>query len=333
MSGRSDQVLTQLFLQLLVGEYFLGAVASLVVYEFVITMVDEIQMVWKRPITASAMLLGSVRWCMLFSVIFQILPMTPNAAYRNPIYSCTPLNILSFSFTLIGFIQIALFSALRVFAISGRSYAWSLVVFTLSMAPFATNLTVAMTLIYNVVVEPPFGAICTPKPSPFSARTNDILTYITRGSLILADMIVIILTWIKTFGDWRRARSINAKVPLTTCLLRDGENGHSALLTINIAQLLLYNSPTDFSSVGTLVSNMPLVLANRFMINLRMANSEVLDYSTRIAYQLQEPSTEHFRRSTNRLGNIGETLQNVWDDDDPIEEGNGTAEVDGTQLS
>ncbi|EKM57680.1 uncharacterized protein PHACADRAFT_206560 [Phanerochaete carnosa HHB-10118-sp] len=196
-----------------------------------------------------------------------------------------------------------------------------------------------MTLIYNVVVEPPFGVdmhtkafavLCTDERYSYVPQP---ITYITRGSLILADMIVIILTWIKTFGDWKRARRNNVKVSSTTCLLRDGTLYFIVLLALNITQLLVYNSPTDLSSVGVLVSNVPLVLINRFMINLRTAGSEVLDHSMRITDQQQEQSTVQFRRSTNRLGNIGGTLQNGWDDDEPVEEENDTAELDGTQLS
>lgn len=58
------------------------------------------------------------------------------------------------------------------------------------------------------------------------------------------------------------------------------------------------------------------------MINL---NSELSDYSEPATDQQQ--STLQFRRSTNRLGNIGEMLQNGWDDDELVDEENSAASV------
>ncbi|GJE85285.1 hypothetical protein PsYK624_013640 [Phanerochaete sordida] len=47
------------------------AVTCLVVYEFIDTFISEIHLVWKRPVTISAALLGSVRWCMIAGVILS----------------------------------------------------------------------------------------------------------------------------------------------------------------------------------------------------------------------------------------------------------------------
>ncbi|EKM57632.1 uncharacterized protein PHACADRAFT_77355, partial [Phanerochaete carnosa HHB-10118-sp] len=52
--------------------------SGLVVYEFLITIDGEVNIVWKRPITASAVLLGSVRWCLLLSIVLQLVPATPD---------------------------------------------------------------------------------------------------------------------------------------------------------------------------------------------------------------------------------------------------------------
>lgn len=67
----------------------------------------------------------------------------------------------------------------------------------------------------------------------------------------------------------------------------------------------------------------PPVLINRFVINLRTIDSEMLTADLQ-----QRQSTMQFRMSTNRLGNIGEMLQNGCDDDEPWGEENDDAEVD-----
>lgn len=50
----------------------------------------------------------------------------------------------------------------------------------------------------------------------------------------------------------------------------------------------------------------PPMLISRFMINLRTVNSEVPDCSMHSTERQQGQSTLQFRRSANRLGNIGE---------------------------
>lgn len=52
--------------------------------------------------------------------------------------------------------------------------------------------------------------------------TERLVTMSTRGALVLADAIVLVVTWVKTFGHWREAQRLNLRVSISTCLLRDG---------------------------------------------------------------------------------------------------------------
>ena len=47
--------------------------------------------------------------------------------------------------------------------------------------------------------------------------------FLTRGSAIAVDLAVIILTWIKTFGHWRRLRQLHISASATDVLIRDGK--------------------------------------------------------------------------------------------------------------
>ena len=49
-----------------------------------------------------------------------------------------------------------------------------------------------------------------------------IVEHATRASLIIGDIIVLILTWMKTFQNVREALNLQMKVRVTTLLLRDG---------------------------------------------------------------------------------------------------------------
>ncbi|EKM50263.1 uncharacterized protein PHACADRAFT_201106 [Phanerochaete carnosa HHB-10118-sp] len=237
---------------------------------------------------------------------------------------CAPLTILDWVPNLIVFIQIALFSALRVFAIWDRSYVWSLVVFALSIVPFATNIQNAAGSKYGFMVDPVVGIICTENAEISQNR----LVYVTRGAVILADTIVLVLTWIKTFRSWKNARSLDIKVSITTCILRDGTIYFMALLAMNIAQMLTGNIVVGSSIVADFTTFLPSVLINRFMINLRQTSGSVM--SDMNNQQQEQPiATLQFRGTTDHwLGNIGEELQDDRDDERDYEETDTTESID-----
>ncbi|EKM57658.1 uncharacterized protein PHACADRAFT_251419, partial [Phanerochaete carnosa HHB-10118-sp] len=73
------------------------------------------------------------------------------------------------------------------------------------------------------------------------------------------------------------------------------------------------------------------MLISRFMINLRTVSSEALNHSGCNSDQGQGKSTVRFRMSQSVLGNIGETLQSGWDDNEPRDEEDDIEEVDGAR--
>ncbi|EKM48623.1 uncharacterized protein PHACADRAFT_108583, partial [Phanerochaete carnosa HHB-10118-sp] len=113
----------------------------LVTYEFLITFSNEIEIVWRRPITARAVLLGSVRWCMLLANVANLAPTTTNVSLEC-FWPCAIRDNAYYrsKYSLFKGLRAAVFSALRVFAVRDKSYVWSLITFALGMVPFATNM-------------------------------------------------------------------------------------------------------------------------------------------------------------------------------------------------
>jgi hypothetical protein len=50
-----------------------------------------------------------------------------------------------------------------------------------------------------------------------------IVDYVTRGSVILADIIVVVITWVKTYRQWQEGQRLKMSVSLPILLLRDCE--------------------------------------------------------------------------------------------------------------
>ncbi|EPS97031.1 hypothetical protein FOMPIDRAFT_58652 [Fomitopsis schrenkii] len=87
-------------------------------------------------------------------------------------------------------------ASLRVYAVSGGGRTVSILVFGLSMG-----------MVANVIVP---------------SQRNPVST-VGLATGIIADAIVLIVTWHKTYDTVRLARSANVRAPLAVILLRDGQ--------------------------------------------------------------------------------------------------------------
>ena len=50
-----------------------------------------------------------------------------------------------------------------------------------------------------------------------------VVLFLTRGSVIAGDGLVLVLTWAKTFRQWRESRRLKIETSITSLLMRDGE--------------------------------------------------------------------------------------------------------------
>lgn len=150
----------------------------------------------------------------------------------------------------------------------------------------------------------------------YSVHVELILRYLTRSSLIAGDVLVLVVTWRKTFPLWLQARKANISSPsVTTCLLRDGSWYFMVFAVINLLQMVLPNEDAGDTYVSILISNFPPLLINRFMINLR---STITDTPSR-SFSGPHDATLSFApicMLDSVLGNIGQPLDDGSELDD-----------------
>ncbi|KIP06492.1 hypothetical protein PHLGIDRAFT_460177 [Phlebiopsis gigantea 11061_1 CR5-6] len=120
---------------------------------------------------------------------------------------------------IIGFVQVDLFTALRVSAIWGHSRILFLVIFMLGLVPVLTNSFTLAHTNYEYFGHP-IGCMVTGYGS--FANVLTMFVYLGRSALIVQDSLVIVLTLIKTFHQWREARKSKLPLSISTCLIRDG---------------------------------------------------------------------------------------------------------------
>ncbi|KIP02600.1 hypothetical protein PHLGIDRAFT_78912 [Phlebiopsis gigantea 11061_1 CR5-6] len=171
---------------------------ALVVYEYAITVNQELTFIWKRKLTGATALFVANRYLSVLLTIIQIAPSLPIEWYVLLEHKSS------------------IFSALRVYAIWGRNTMFFIAVLLPNMVPFATNI-VSIKLTYTVVRN---------------NMTLPLVKYATRISVIVADALVLLLTWWKTFRDAREVLSLKMNISLTTLLIRDGMHKHHRFLRL-----------------------------------------------------------------------------------------------------
>ncbi|TFK89490.1 hypothetical protein K466DRAFT_486714, partial [Polyporus arcularius HHB13444] len=236
---------------------------GLLIYEYVITLRREVDFFWKRKLTGASVLFFLNRY----------LPLVVNAV------SFVGLAPLSDKY-----IPWGAFSALRVFALSGRSWPLAILVFVLAFMPFAIN---CYTYTFLASINDPVIAV----------------TIASRTSLIASDLLVIITTLVVTHSAVRlhgEGRIISHSFAGT--LLRD------VLLILNALHLTFTMLPIVDASLAP-VSYMTLftepitaVLVSRFMLNLQAVNKRAMYGGSQLETLTHHLGSVNFERVVGSLG-------------------------------
>ncbi|EKM56299.1 uncharacterized protein PHACADRAFT_207577 [Phanerochaete carnosa HHB-10118-sp] len=301
--AQSNESLQQELQEELTGNYVTSSVLCLVIYEYLITLNQEVAVGWRRKFSLASVLLITTRWIMVLGPILAATPSTQTW--------CTA--------------QVSLFSALRVYALwqgSWMRYVYLVVVLMLGLVPIGTNIfkwthTVLSFLNTPQVIECIDSTNISLKLGTESESALLKFTllkivymccavlYFTRCSLIVADIIVLVLTWIKSFAHFKEMHRLNLRLSISAVLLPDG----NILLALNIWDLLTYTNPSlgDAANYADIfVLYMPPLLVQRFMLNLRQLNHTASQSSS--DPQHFSRFSVSFRVPSDLLGNIGEPL-------------------------
>ncbi|GJE85086.1 hypothetical protein PsYK624_011630 [Phanerochaete sordida] len=180
---------------------------------------------------------------------------------------CTPVFWTSFAAGSIGSVQTALFSALRLCATWNRSYTLFAIVLVLSLAPFIRDSYAYIG--FSIQYMPPPVNTCL-EVFHSSSRTTNLI------SLIIADLLVLVLTWIKTYALYKESQELGIKCPLAKCMIHDGTTYFAALMVLSIMEILASYNSTVYTVFSSLVYIFPPMLVYRFLMGLRLADKSAL---------------------------------------------------------
>ncbi|KAI0772852.1 hypothetical protein BD413DRAFT_542630 [Trametes elegans] len=277
-------------------------VPTFLLYDYLITLDEEIRLFWKRKFTGASVLFLFIRYYTLLS--YDVLGVITFAELSD--ISCVRLTRVQAAFTMLQYIPWAIFSTLRVLALSGLNWALALVVFLLSIAPAAANFTQYG---FNLTaVNVPFAG-CQAQISA-TPQQIEILVIVSRASLIIADALGVAATVMAT---GRRTFATNSSTrTIGDVLLYDGVMYFAALFCFNAVDLALsviaivtpYHSG---SYVTALTDPLTAVLICRFLLDLQAANVKDIDPDTQVLDSVMDVGTLVF--ASRVIGSIGASLR------------------------
>ncbi|KAL1944236.1 hypothetical protein VTO73DRAFT_3421 [Trametes versicolor] len=160
----------------------------------------------------------------------------------------------------------------------------------------------------------------------------------TRASVIVNDILVIALTWWKTYGIRKLVAQANMKVSLSTLLLRDGTIYFLLLFTMSIFHIV-FSLTERFTFTLTLEEPLTAILVSRFLLNLREADGSrsLNDLDTMISFPSfarhpndSDESTPHF--VTSFIAPLGAPLDHASISQDDMSIATSTGSSDATDA-
>ncbi|KAH8105324.1 hypothetical protein BXZ70DRAFT_1004834 [Cristinia sonorae] len=327
------------------NNYISLSCAVLILFDHAVTFDQELSLVWKPRLTVSSILFIINRYILLFGATVFILrsapwtlysvspPVLALPAFTQPVLqSCLAFTRIENALSIVAFINIALFSGLRAYAVGGKQWKVASLVLILGLVPAATNIYYFIHTTVLVVPPPILGCAeisnmdnsVEMKYVRFSSfYTAEMSTHRfprrfvigTRVCMVAADALVLLMTWFSTRDIRKAAARAHYRAGLSMLLLRDGTLYFATLLIFNALHIIL-SITISFQELAEFVDVLGAILISRFLLNLRQVcvlNSHpVSRHGLNSALTSSRFSNIRFAASMS-LGNIGEQLD-VGDD-------------------
>ncbi|KAI0722599.1 hypothetical protein C8Q76DRAFT_782821 [Earliella scabrosa] len=230
------------------------AVGALLAYEYIVTLDREVNLFWTQKITMASVLFIANRYIALFvnlmylpydvtlqasTIIFIRLEQLSPLLLPNRVLtvrrrsSCKVNSYISTIMQYSQYIPWAVFSAMRAFALSSRTWPLALGVFVLSLGPSVINFYGFRVVVF--IDSDGFGCgLASTQPVDIA----NMLTVVSRSTLIIADLLVLAVTWKATFKTSREnVRALGQRMSLSAILFRDGVIYFVTLAIMNVLHL------------------------------------------------------------------------------------------------
>ncbi|KAI0740625.1 hypothetical protein C8Q76DRAFT_791056 [Earliella scabrosa] len=273
------------------GSYWNALAVSHLIYDWLISLNDEIALIWTprdRRMCATIVYVLS----RYFTILQYTVPTIP--------FGTIPFLMVV---TLVPNAAVAVFSGLRVYALSGANIKLSALVVALAIGPRILDSIVnglgvhadnwatpaACMIARDNAAELNFMCKSVPLWAASLVCCVDYVctdTVIARTCSIAADVLVVGVTWLNAYNT-ARLSNVDIGPTLGRVMLYDGSVYFIVLATINIARIV-----TSALALPVPISNdqMASIIVSHFILNLRSVNQNAATASTVSFVQFQRPS-------------------------------------------
>ncbi|EMD33636.1 hypothetical protein CERSUDRAFT_67814 [Gelatoporia subvermispora B] len=234
---------------------------ALITYDHLSTLSREVNLIWSQKLSSVTILFHINRW-----VIFMwgILNVVDDSLPLGTIPSCVGLSDLGCMFELILGTVWAVFSAIRLYAVSGGNIPLAAVVLLLDIVPVGLDAYSYFGATWYAIT----GAECYDGLT-ISQSTNSKFAISAGVASVAADIIVLVVTWLKTYGIRRQSARHGIQSPLTTLLIQDG----TGLLLLNILNIV-GQTTNAFVYAASFSTPLTSFIITHFFLNLRQVAHE-----------------------------------------------------------
>ncbi|KAH9923022.1 hypothetical protein B0H21DRAFT_701311 [Amylocystis lapponica] len=308
-----------------VENYCILASSALLYCDWAMTFTSEVQRIWRKKFTGATFVFLLNRYVALAergtltTTLFLQTLQDSVRTFRSRLRVCVPVLRLDDTLTNISYLMSGVFIVLRVWGIWGKDWRphW--------LDPFmprtdrhqcrACFLIYLDTQYVPLAFGPPLygcGSLWVASGSTISACPS--VGAATGAVSIASNAILLILTWVKTYGIKRESSRLGMHTPLATLLLRDGTPRFHArapnLRTYAAKRTCPAPAPAPappHTPTLTLARSFVVIFLSRFMLDLRGVYLADEDDTPSTALQTSTSRSElHFASTI--LGNIGAPL-------------------------
>ncbi|RPD59900.1 hypothetical protein L227DRAFT_625650 [Lentinus tigrinus ALCF2SS1-6] len=248
-----------IFQNVVVSEYCVLAGATLIFWEYLALLPQEIDLFWKGRLSVASVLFLSNRYLSLLTEILQTTNPTSDQVVLGLVKSESDVGNVGQgnayqTISILPYIPWAVFSALRTSALCPPRLKWLLGIFVL----FLSSVPIWINLLY-----------------PYNSAE---ITIISRTCLIVSDFIVLGVTW---YGTYRTIQLVQVaageqtKHTYSGVLSRDGTVYFVILATLNLLHLLFtllsiaFDSLQSASVFTAFTDPLTSILVSRFLLDLQ----------------------------------------------------------------
>ncbi|KAI0738627.1 hypothetical protein C8Q80DRAFT_1206545 [Daedaleopsis nitida] len=223
-------------------------------YDYAITFGREVELFWRMKCTAATVIFLATRYLTLANVIIDIIQCLQTSSER-----CNVLVKISAVILYARYLPFVAFSGIRAYVLSGSRYAAALVT-ALALTPLGVNLVQYANALHGR--DSNIGCVSTISGT---STENIIFAAISRGGLLLSDLLLVFLTWRTLVGQYS-----------------DGMRNRMSVMNFKFSHILLWNGTIYFVVMTVLnifhISSLfAVLLAPSLTLNYFTSTSEITD--------------------------------------------------------